>query len=133
MSEVAGIGTDIIEIGRIGKAITRYGERFLKRVFTSREREYCMYFSHPEQHYAGRFAAKEAIFKALGTGIRNEIRWQDVEIMANSYGKPEVVFSLHLKTLFPSSHVLVSISHSREYATATALLLQNRSLWNIKN
>ncbi len=117
---IKGIGTDIIEIERIKEAVERYGEDFLKRVFTDKEINYCQNrkaFRYPE--LAVRFAAKEAYSKAIGTGIagfgrqNNGIRWKDVEIVNNSHGKP--LFMIKGKI---SEKVQVSLSHSRDYAIA---------------
>lgn len=120
MSEIIGIGTDIVEITRIRDAALRHKERFLKRLFTDQEQEYCNHFANPYPHYAGRFAAKEAIFKALSTELQKKIGWHDVEIVSHSSGKPEVRFSPALKG---NLHILLSISHCIEYATATAILI----------
>src|SRR5437016_843460 len=88
-----GIGTDIIEIGRIEKIISRYGQKFLDRIFTKREQEYCLKHKMSSRHFAGRFAAKEAVVKALGTGITLHVAWTDIEILNDSQGKPFVSFS----------------------------------------
>lgn len=123
MKNVTGIGTDIIEIARIKRVIKKYEERFLEKIFTEKERLYCKRFIKAEEHFAGRFAAKEAIFKAFGTGIGKGVGWHDAEIDADLYGKPTVHLSDHILHLFPRTHILLSISHCHEYATATALLL----------
>ena len=116
-----GIGVDIIEIDRIKEAVNKYGEDFLKRVFTPKEIKYCRRrktYRIPE--LAVRFAAKEAYSKAIGTGIagfgRNNhgIKWTDVEIVNNSKGKP--LFSFKGKV---SEKAHVSLSHSRDYAVAS--------------
>lgn len=113
-----GLGTDIIEIQRIKEAIERQGERFTHRIFTQKEREYCKQSKIPYPHYAARFAAKEAISKALGTGFGEKLSWQDIEIINDANGKPEV----HLKN-GGSAQFLLSMSHCKEYATATAIYL----------
>ncbi len=122
MKEVLGIGTDIIEIERIREAISRHPERFLETLFTEKERAYCSRFAEPIPHYAGRFAAKEAVLKALGTGLQKEISWKDIEILSDVYGKPEVHLSSRMRGEYPEAIFLISISHGREYATATAIL-----------
>lgn len=122
---IKGIGTDIIEVQRIAQAIEKFGSRFLDRLYTSDEQEYCLRHNEPARHFAGRFAAKEAVSKALGSGFRNGISWTDIEILNDAYGKPEVRLSRELhemvstKTDKPVVHV--SISHCREYATAFAI------------
>ncbi|AEF93380.1 Holo-(acyl-carrier-protein) synthase [Desulfotomaculum nigrificans CO-1-SRB] len=115
-----GIGTDIIEIERIELAISRGGQQFLDRVFTPREQEYCGGKVHC---LAGRFAAKEAILKALGTGLRG-MRWTDIEILPNYLGKPEVKLSgpaLEIAAEMDIAKILVSISHDRGRAVAFAV------------
>jgi holo-[acyl-carrier protein] synthase len=118
---IVGIGNDIIEISRIEKIISQYGKRFLDRHFTQKEQDYCMQFKTSSRNFSGRFAAKEAIVKALGSGIQVGIGWLDIEIVNNNQGKPEVSFSKRLHALFPQIHVMVSISHSHAYATAMAV------------
>lgn len=113
---VSGIGTDIIEIRRIRDVIERHGQRFLDRHFTRKEQLYCLEMEDGAIRFAGRFAAKEALLKALGTGI-GEASWLDFEILPDDSGKPIVHTSLNNPTF------LLSISHCREYATATALLI----------
>lgn len=121
---IIGIGTDIIEIARIKQAIKKHGNRFLDRIFTSKEQKYCSKYANPLPNYAGRFAAKEAILKALGTGLVGEMSWQEMEIINDENGKPEVYLSDHLRSLYPRAHFLLSISHCKSYATATAILME---------
>lgn len=116
-----GIGNDIIEIKRIGGAIQRHGQRFLDEIFTPQEQAYCLRHKQAERHFAGRFAAKEAIVKALGTGISSEIGWLDIEITNNALGKPEARLSQRAKNHFGNPRLLISISHCQEYAAAVAL------------
>lgn len=119
-----GLGSDIIEIGRIKEAIKRHGDRFKERHFTQAERAYCEKHAHAPRHYAGRFSAKEAIVKALGTGISAEVSWLDIEILNNERGKPEVTLSSRLVKIFGEIEILVSISHCKEYAQATAIVMK---------
>ena len=118
-----GLGTDIIEIGRIDKIISRYGHKFLDRLFTKKEQEYCLKHNLSSRHFAGRFAAKEAIVKALGTGINKDVNWIDIEILNDKNGRPFVTFSSHVADLFGNPEVQLSISHCKEYATAVAIRL----------
>lgn len=118
---ITGIGNDIIEIKRIDGAIQRYGQRFLDRIFTKAEQEYCLRHRESARHFAGRFAAKEAIVKALGTGFTRGISWLDIEILGDASGKPNATFSDTVTDMFPCLEVLVSISHCREYAAAVAI------------
>lgn len=114
-----GLGTDIIEIARIDQSLKEFGHRFLERHFTPKEIAYCTSFNEPAARLAGRFAAKEAIAKALGIGF-NGIGFLDIEILNAPSGAPEAKIYLadyqHLK-------ILLSISHCRLFATATAIIL----------
>jgi len=125
--EIVGIGTDIVECLRIGRMIERHGEMFLTRVYTSREIRYCQARKRSMEHFAGRWAAKEAILKCLGTGWRRDIAWTDLEIRNDASGKPQVLICGAAKDLAQSlliSDVLLSISHCRAYATAYALAIR---------
>lgn len=120
---VRNVGSDIIEIARIKKAWDRHGDRFLNKIFTSNEQKYCLTKkAFPERHLAGRFAGKEALAKALGTGF-GPISWLDLEIVNDAHGKPYVIPSLHLLEAFNNPRFLITISHCHDYAMATALLL----------
>jgi len=116
-----GLGNDIIEIERIRLSIDRHGQHFLNRLFTQREQDYCYKFKDPVPHFAGRFSAKEAVAKALGTGFGAEVAWHDIEILGNELGKPIVHLSESVKKRFNNPRILVSISHSTTHATAVAL------------
>lgn len=118
-----GVGTDIIEVGRIEKVIRRFDARFLDRIFSLQEQNYCLKYRDAARHFAGRFAAKEAVVKALGTGFSGEVGWLDIEIINDPSGKPSVRLSQQVQKLFHSPHVLISISHCHEYATAFAVCL----------
>lgn len=112
---ILGIGTDIIEVSRIRKSLERFGDDFLKHILTDEEIAYAKKFKYPYQHYAGRFAAKEAIFKAVGDP---KLSWHDVSIMNDKQGKP---FCRHRKASFKKK-LLISISHSKNYATAICIV-----------
>ena len=121
---IHGIGTDITEIERIEQMIERHGDTFLERIFTPAEIEYCNQHKLASQHFAGRWAAKEAILKALGTGFTKGIGWQDIEILPMPTGRPIVTLTGQAKTLTEElgiKNVLVSISHCKTYAMATAV------------
>ncbi len=120
-STIYGLGTDIIEIARMRQSIERHGMHFLNRLFSQKEQDYCYKFQDPVPHFAGRFAAKEALVKALGTGFGKLVSWQDIEVLSDDNGKPVVYTSDHLKREFKTPNLMVSISHSTEHATATAL------------
>jgi holo-[acyl-carrier protein] synthase len=121
---VIGIGTDIVECLRIAQMIERHGELFLSRVFTSHEMEYCSSRKAATQHYAGRWAAKEAVLKALGTGWSRGLRWVDIEVRNDAAGKPTVAFGGGARTACERlgiQRMLISISHCRSHATALAV------------
>jgi holo-[acyl-carrier protein] synthase len=110
-------GVDIIEIHRIKQVLDRYGERFLNRLFTPNEIDYC---NGRAPNLAGRFAAKEATMKALGTGVRG-VSWKDIEVVRADSGAPSVKLYRRAEDRAEWLHVIeisVSISHSREYAVA---------------
>lgn len=118
---IRGVGNDIIEIGRIRKAYLKHGERLLLRILTEKERQYCLRYRDPSPHLAGRFAAKEAIAKAFGLGFGASLSWLDIEILNSSLGQPQVYLAKPLMVNFQNPQLLVSISHCRDFATATAL------------
>jgi holo-[acyl-carrier protein] synthase len=126
--EIVGIGTDIVECLRIGRMIAEHGELFLTRVYTSREIRYCQARKRATEHFAGRWAAKEAILKCLGTGWKRGLCWTDMEIRNDNNGRPQVLMCGAAKDLAQSlriSDVLLSISHCRAYATAYAIAVRN--------
>lgn len=123
---IQGIGNDIVEVARMRKSIERQGQPFLSRIFTQRERDYCNQFKDSTPHFAGRFAAKEAIVKALGTGFSKKAHWQDIEILNDKRGKPSVFLSESLNHEFYDPILLVSISHTADYATAVAIWVSKR-------
>ncbi len=126
--KVIGIGTDIVECLRVAKMIERHGQTFLERVFTAREIAYCSSRRNANQHYAGRFAAKEAVLKALGTGWNNGLQWTDIEIRSEPTGRPRLAFAGRARELCEEQHIhemLVSISHCRSHATAYVIAVGN--------
>ena len=123
---VLGIGTDITECLRIAQRIERHGELFVGRVYTNAEIEYCRSRRMATQHFAGRWAAKEAVLKALGTGWRRGISWRDVEVKNGPGGRPQVFLkggTLEVAEKLGIRCMLVSISHCRSHATAYAVAL----------
>ncbi len=121
---VLGLGIDIVEVARIEKALTP-GDALAKRVFTETELAYCMQRKNRYQHFAGRFAAKEAALKALGTGWQDGIRWQDVEIVAGEKGKPMLNLYGRAREAFEAAgarRACVTITHATEYAVAAVVI-----------
>ena len=128
--EILGIGSDIVECVRIGRMIEQHGELFLRRVYTSREMRYCQARRHSTEHFAGRWAAKEAVLKALGTGWRRGIGWRDVEIRNDPSGQPHVAVRGYAKEIakrLELQDVLITISHCRTYAVAYAVAMRAES------
>lgn len=121
MMSIDNIGIDIIEIERIREGMAAHSEKFLSRLFTKKEQEYCLKHKDPAPSFAGRFAAKEAIAKALGTGLGEHLSWLDIEIFNAEEGKPGVHLSERANKHFGSPRLLLSISHCKLYATAVAL------------
>jgi len=119
---IEGIGVDIIEIDRIREMIDRHGDSFLLKIFTDREIEYCRSKKIPYQHFAARFAAKEALSKALATGWRGDFRWKDVEISNNEQGQPSITLYGKLSALIGTDRVLLSLSHSDNSVVAFVVI-----------
>lgn len=115
---IKGIGSDIVEVSRIKRLTETYGKRFSKRVFTKGETAYCESKEHPEVHFAGRFAAKEAIVKAVyQSGYNEVIPFSDIEILNDTEGRPMVSLLIHIQ-----GTCMVTISHEKSMAIAFAIL-----------
>lgn len=122
---ILGVGIDIIEINRIQASYERFGERFVKRILRAAEIEYCLSHKFPAPHLAARFAAKEAISKAFGTGIGSQLGWLDMEILREESGRPFVTLHEGGAKLMAQRHgtsLQISLSHTQNYATAVAVL-----------
>src|SRR5271155_2110805 len=122
---VLGIGTDLTEIRRIEHSVERFGDRFLERVFTPGEIEYCQRKKNAAESFAARFAAKEAGAKALGTGISRGVSWKDFEVKREAGGKPTLHLSgraAELAAMMGIQRVQLSLTHSRELAMAVVLV-----------
>src|ERR1700685_382344 len=116
---IVGMGVDIAEVERIRGAIERHGEVFLRRIYTAREREYCERFKNKYERYAGRFAAKEAAMKALGTGWRRGVRWRDIEVTREASGKPSLALKGVAKRIaegLGAKNISLTITHSGNLA-----------------
>ncbi|MFT4177689.1 MAG: holo-ACP synthase [Luteolibacter sp.] len=123
---IFGIGIDVVEVERIAGAISRHGEPFLAKLFTPAEREYCEIQKRPALHYAARFAAKEAVSKALGTGIGGDAGWLDLEIARDSLGAPALILSGDAAAFAESKgirEIKISLTHARDYAAANAIAI----------
>jgi holo-[acyl-carrier protein] synthase len=122
---ILGIGIDLIEVERIEASYEKFGDRFLTRILLPDEISYCLSHKKPGPFLAARFAAKEAISKAFGTGIGAELGWQDMEVCKRGTGEPYVVLHGKGKTLFETrsaKNLLISLSHTQVHATAIAVL-----------
>ncbi len=124
--EVKGLGVDLVEVGRIRRAVERWNERFLRRVFTIEELNYCLKRRDPIPHLAARFAAKEASLKALGTGLSMGVRWRELEVRRKPGQPPVLVLSGRSQAIGlakGATQVLLSLTHDGSYAFAQALLM----------
>jgi holo-[acyl-carrier protein] synthase len=122
---IVGIGVDIVEISRLRRTLERRGERFIRRIYTEGEREYCWAHRDPAPCFAARFAAKEALFKALRTGWTQGVTWLDVEVRRDERGAPSLMLSGRAGDLSRELGVRaihVSLSHSEEAAIALVIL-----------
>lgn len=122
---ILGVGIDIIEVARIAASLEKFGHRFGQRILLPDEIAYCLAHQSPAPFVAARFAAKEAISKAFGTGIGAQLGWQDVEISHKESGEPFVIFHGKGKKLFEArraKNIFVSISHTQQYAAVVAVL-----------
>ena len=120
---VLGVGIDIIEIERIQRSIEKFDELFLNKIFTETELEYCLSKRNKYQHFAARFAAKEAIAKAIATGWSEGFRWKDIEIYNEPNGRPQVnLFGNLKKFLGDDKELKITMSHSEHYVTCFAIL-----------
>lgn len=126
-ARVAGIGIDLIEVDRITRALDRQGDRFRNRVFTAGELAYCDGMKVPGPHFAARFAAKEAVSKAFGTGIGGQLGWKSTEVLRDPRGQPLVRLDeagREMLRKIRASDVLLSLAHTRQHATAVAILVR---------
>jgi len=122
---IYGIGVDLVKVQRIELAVKRWDRRFLDRIFTPIEQAYCYRHKKPMIHLAGRFAVKEAVLKALGTGLSLGIRWIEIEVVNRTNGQPTVRVSGKVEKLMRENHVEaihVSISHDTDYSIGEAVL-----------
>jgi len=121
---ISGIGIDIIEVARVEK-LSKKEDKFLKKIFTQIEIDYCRKFRNGAQNFAGRFAVKEAFLKAMGTGFSNGLKFNEVETVNDELGKPEMVLYGKTKEILEERDlkcVHVSIAHLKDYATAVVII-----------
>jgi len=123
---VRGIGVDIIEIDRIRESVDRLGDLFLSKIFTTREIAYASGKANRFQHLAARFAAKEAVAKALSTGWSGEFRWKDVEVMNEQGGQPRITLTGKLRDVLAASTIHLSMSHSDTHVVAVVVIEETR-------
>lgn len=122
-----GIGIDVVETQRVESSLSEFGEAFLKRIFTEAEREYCEQRKRSVLHYSARFAAKEAVSKAMGTGIGKHVAFTEIEIINKPSGEPEVILLGNAKKFAEEnrfSMIKISLTHAEHYAAANAVILQ---------
>ena len=122
---IVGTGIDIAEVPRIRQALERFGDRFVRRIFTAGEIRYCDAKANRVERYAARFAAKEAAMKALGTGWNHGVRWRDCEVMRMPGGRPTISFhgkAAEFATRLGVKHAALSLTHTAEQAMAQVIL-----------
>ena len=127
--EIVAHGIDLVDCPRIEEMIKRHGERFIDRIFTGAEQAYAEANKNRIEKLAGRFAAKEAILKLMGTGWRGKIAWTDIEVINNPAGQPEVTLDGEVKKLAEKlgiEHISVSITHTANFAIASAVALAQK-------
>jgi holo-[acyl-carrier protein] synthase len=121
---IVGLGLDVAEIDRIEAAIKRHPAAFIERVFTPAEAAYCQRYANPYERYAGRFAAKEAAMKALGTGWSNGVRWRDIEVVRESSGRPTIKLAgvaAAIAERLGARNIALTITHSGNLAIAQVI------------
>ena len=124
-SVIIGIGTDLAEVPRIRRSIENYGDRFLHRIYTERERAYSSRKANAAERFAARFAAKEAGMKAIGTGLRHGITWKDFEVVNEPSGRPTLILSGVAKQIadrLGARRISLSLTHTAEMAFAVVVL-----------
>ncbi|MFA6468418.1 MAG: holo-ACP synthase [Bacteroidota bacterium] len=119
---ITGIGIDIIEISRIEESVAQYGDAFLTKLFTEEEIRYCSSKQFPVQHYAARFAAKEAFSKAISTGWSGEFEWKNIEVKNNPAGKPDFILRGKTAETLKGYSIFLSMSHSDNTVVAFVVI-----------
>ncbi len=127
---VRGTGVDLVECARVARVLERQGQRFLERVFTAQERDYCLAMKNPVPHLAARFAAKEAVSKCFTTGIGEHLGWRSIEVVKGERGQPLIRLDGRGQDLLRrlgADAVLVSLAHTANYGLAFAVIVQHPS------
>lgn len=119
---IRSVGVDLVEVDRVRVAVERWGDRFLRRVYTEAEIDYCFQKGERYRSLAARFAAKEAVMKALGTGWKRGVRWVDIEVVRRAGAAPEVVLHGQSRVLGRGGRFLLSLSHTHEHAVAMVVV-----------
>ncbi len=122
-----GLGADLIEVSRIKSVVLRHGDRFIDRILTEEERAYCAGMAHPHKHIAARFAAKEAVSKCFTTGIGAELSWKSISVYHGERHEPKVRLDAQGEALLAhvgGTHVLLTLSHTENYAMAVAAVVR---------
>lgn len=128
--EIVAHGIDLVDFPRIEQMVNQHGERFLTRIFTDAEQSYANSNKNGIEKLAGRFAAKEAILKLMGTGWRGKIAWTDIEVINNPMGQPEVTLTGEVAKIAANlgiSHISISITHTANFAIASAVALTSKN------
>jgi holo-[acyl-carrier protein] synthase len=126
---IFGIGIDVVENARVADAIRRHGDGFIQKIYRAGEAEYCRRMKDPAPHFAVRFAAKEAVSKAFGTGFAGQFNWKDIEVRRKATGEPFIVLhdgAAELAKRLGIASVLISLSHSQDYAVANAIVIKEK-------
>ncbi len=127
--EIVAHGIDLVDFPRIEQMVNQHGDRFLTRIFTDAERSYADSNKNGIEKLAGRFAAKEAVLKLMGTGWRGKIAWTDIEVINNPMGQPEVTLTGEVAKIAANlgiSHISISITHTANFAIASAVALAKK-------
>ncbi|MBN2178531.1 MAG: holo-ACP synthase [Deltaproteobacteria bacterium] len=130
-NSIHGIGTDLVEVARIERIIKKWNGHFLKRVFSENEIVYCERKAHSPQHYAARFAVKEALLKSLGKGLFSGLSLRDIEVVNTKEGRPQLMVHGKVRGIIDALNIItchVSISHTNNFATAVVILEKSATL-----
>lgn len=122
MSSIQGIGVDVVDVDRMQKALDAWGQQLVEKLFTKAEIAYCTAKKNPHEHFAARFAAKEALSKAMQTGWSGAFHWKDVEVVNNPSGAPRIILHNALATALGNAKVHLSLSHTKTTVVAFAVI-----------